>query len=273
MRFKSYLYIIALLILISTLKGESQSGNIPVILQNLYDRILFSSNDVEKLRLNDSIRILIDSYVTSDSVFAHRFTHLRYLGQIKSPDSKLKIINWNVFLRDGNNKYFCYLIRKGEKGKENKVYKLSGSHNDKTIKTNISYSEKDWYGALYYAIQPFKKDYIVLGIDQGSSFLTRKIIDVLSFPADGGLLFGKNCFIKGSETKSREVLEYSSEGVVSLRFNSSKLIVFDHLEVYSAGHENNPDSYGAGLSFDGYKLNKGNWEFVSDIDAKNVRKK
>jgi hypothetical protein len=96
---------------------------------------------------------------------------------------------------------------------------------------------------------------------------------VLSFTPDGGILFGKNCFIKGKETKLREVLEYSSEGVVSLRIKSPKLIVFDHLDIFSAGHENNAESYGAGSSFDGYKLKKGNWEFISNIDVKNVRDK
>jgi hypothetical protein len=273
MRLKPYIHFILALILFSTLKGHSQSKDISIILKNLYDRILYSNNDVEKLRLNDSIHLLIDNYVTSDSVFVHKFSNLRYLGQITSPDSKLKIINWNLILRDGSNKYFCYLIRKGEKGKGNKVYKLNGSHSDNPIKTNRSYSEKDWYGALYYAIKPYKNDYVVLGIDNSSLFQTRKIIDVLSFTPEGGLLFGKSCFIKGKETKLREVLEYSSEGVVSLRFKSQKLIVFDHLDVFSAGHENNTESYGAGLSFDGYKLKKGNWEFISNIDAKNVRDK
>jgi hypothetical protein len=273
MKLKPYINIILVLILFPTLKGHSQSKDISLTLQNLYDRILYSNNDVEKLRLNDSVRLLIDNYVTSDTVFVHKFSNLRYLGQIKSTDSKLKIINWNLILRDGSNKYFCYLIRKGEKGKGNKVYKLNGSHSDNSIKTDRSYSEKDWYGALYYAIQPYKEDYIFLGIDNGSLFQTRKIIDVLSFTTEGGILFGKSCFIRGKETKMREVLEYSSEGVVSLRFKSPKLIVFDHLDIISTGHETNTDSYGAGLSFDGYKLKKGNWEFISEIDVKNVRVK
>ncbi len=60
------------------------------MLEELFDRLTGNYNDTERIRINDSIRIILDSYVKSDSVFKHRFTNLRYLGQIMSPDSLLK---------------------------------------------------------------------------------------------------------------------------------------------------------------------------------------
>ena len=83
------------------------------ILENLFRRILNTNNDNERIRLNDSVQVIIDSYAASDSVFVHKFSGLRYLGQILSSDSKVKIITWNLILREGGNRYFCYIIRKG----------------------------------------------------------------------------------------------------------------------------------------------------------------
>jgi hypothetical protein len=270
MRFKPCLIVLTTLIL-SSLKGQAQSKDPAVVLQKLYDRILYTNIDTERLRLNDSVDLMIGSYVASDSVFKHRFANLRYLGQILSPDSRLKIVTWNLILRNGDNKYFSYIIRKGVKGKGNSIYKLTGFHKENQIRTDIPYSGEEWYGALYYAIQPYKKDYILLGIDFDNSLISRKIIEVLSFTPEGYIIFGKSCFINGTNAKFREVLEYSSEGIVSLRFNTGRLIVFDHLAPYSSGSVEISDSYGAGLSFDGYKYKKGLWIFTKNINIKNLK--
>jgi homoaconitase/3-isopropylmalate dehydratase large subunit len=277
MNIKVSYIIIGILVLISPVKGQSKTGDISVTLEKLYDRILYTNIDAERLRLNDSVKLLIDSYVTSDSAFTHNFTNLRYLGQITSPDKQLKIINWNLILRNGSNKYFFYMIRKGAKGKGNQIYKLAGEHKEKTVRTDIEYNSENWYGALYYAIQPFKKDkqvnYILLGIDVGNSQISRKIIEVLSFTPGGEIVFGKNCFKKENEIKSREVLEYFSEGVMTLRLNSKNMIVFDHLVSFSDDQKNNPESYGAEYTYDSYIYRKGLWQFTKNVDVRNIKKR
>jgi hypothetical protein len=272
MRLKPYLIIIYTLIFLSQVKAEGQSKDVSSILLNLYDRVLFTISDEEKLRLNDSILLIIDSYAASDSVFTHRFAHLRFLGQAISSDSKVKIITWNLVLRDGTNNYFCYLIHKRRKGEKNHIYKLKGKHLDEPAETDKLYYRSDWYGALYYAIQPCRKDYILLGFDFSELMTSRKIIEVLSFTPEGEIVFGKNLFLRENETKFREVIEYSWESVVTLRFNSAKLIVFDHLASFSTSDEENSESYGAGLSFDGYLYKKGFWRFTTGVDARNPKK-
>ncbi|MBP5589499.1 MAG: hypothetical protein J6X26_03095, partial [Bacteroidales bacterium] len=69
----------------------------------------------------------------------------------------------------------------------------------------------------------------------------------------------------------REVLEYSSDGMVTLRFLSRKVIVFDHLTSYATGHTMETDGYGAALSFDAYQLEKGFWRFISNVDVRNTK--
>lgn len=273
MRLKIYLINIAFLVLLAPVKAQTSKTDISYLLEDLYYWILNSRSDSERMRLNDSVILLINNYVASDSVMKHRFDNVRNLGQIDSPDGKIKIINWNLVLRDGSNKYYLYIIRRGEKKGSNTVYKLTGANSSKPIKTNLIYTPEDWYGASYYAIQPFKAGknvcYILLGIDFGNNFTTRKIIDVLSFDQIGGISFGRECFRKGGETLSREVIEYSSEGLVSLRIHSKKLVVFDHLDSFSNKNGNNPLDLGAGLYFDGYMLKKGVWNYVSNIEVKN----
>ena len=275
MRQKAYLICLVTLFLIPAITARTQPPDADVILEDLFAGIMNTRNDAERIRLNDSISIIIDSYVASEVIFIHRFSNLRYLGQILSPDSHLKIITWNLILTDGTNRYFCYFIRKGEKGINNQIYKLTGVNMDETPRTDVTYSSDNWYGALYYGIQPFrigkKIYYVVLGLDYGNLLISRKIIDVLSFPDEGGIIFGKACFIKGNETKLREILEYSSDGVVTLRFQDKKSIIFDHLVPLSSGQQENRENYGTEFSFDAYVLNKGLWKFVRNVEIKNKR--
>jgi hypothetical protein len=256
--------------------GQTGTGDTPLILEDLYKRITDTKDENEKLRLNDSIKLILSSYASSDSVFSHRFENLRYLGQITSPDMKLKIITWNVFLRNSPNRYFCYLIRKGERKQKNSIYFLTGQNREEPIRTDITYNPDNWYGALYYAIQPFRKKrqthYILLGLDYGNISVSRKMIEILSFTREGDLLFGLDCIVKNGETKLREVLEYSPEGVVSLRMGNRNMIVFDRLTTITSGHGTGSEFSGAGINFDGYALKRGSWRFVSNVDVKNKKK-
>ena len=140
-------------------KGDS------TVLEELFNRLVDNYDDNDRIRINDSIRLIIDSYVKSDTVFNHRFTNLRYLGQIMSPDSLIKIITWNLVLANKPGTYFCYFIKKQESGKENRIYRLSASYNQNLVKTDTIYTESDWYGALYYDLKPFIiEDKQMLGI-------------------------------------------------------------------------------------------------------------
>lgn len=272
-----YLIIFVIILSAGTYNVSGQNQDPSLLLGRLFSRVHLAVDDREKIRLNDSIDIIVNQYVRSDSVLSHNFPYLRNLGQILSPDSRLKIVNWNLVLRDGTNRYFVYIISKARKKDDvNKVYALkavSRSQNPDTMKV---YDESNWYGALYYSIQPFrngKKDcYLLLGIDFGRDMMTRKTIDILTFDENGKLLFGSDCLIRGGKRKFRHVIEYSSDGLVSLRMNSRKMVVFDHISPYSSGHEGMADSMGAGLSFDGYRLKHGNWEYISNVDVRNKKK-
>ena len=272
MRQKAFYIILTALFLVPAMKVKSQQPESGEILQQLFNGILDTRNDQERIQLNDSIIKIIDKYVESERILDHRFTDLRYLGQILSSDSRLKIITWNLNLTDGTNKYFCYLIRKGNKGKSNQVFKLTGVNMDEPPSINTTYSEDNWYGALYYAVQPFRYKretyYILLGLDYTNLLVSTKIIDVLTFTEEGGIIFGKECFIKGDEKRFRELLSYSSDGVATLRVHNRKSIIFDHLVPVSQVRQNSPEYYVPEFSFDAYILKKGMWRFKENFEPK-----
>ncbi|MBA4321459.1 MAG: hypothetical protein C0408_01445 [Odoribacter sp.] len=262
-----------ILLIYNLLNSQTISTGAAGDLEGMFRRIRENLSSSEKRAVNDSVRTIIENYAASDTVFIHRFKNLRYLGQITSPDSLVKIISWNLIFEDGGNRYFCYIIRRPDPGAGNEIYKLSGFYNEAPIITDTIYSESGWYGALYYDIRPFKTgnetSYVVLGIDYGNSFITRKIIDVLSFGPGKSLVFGKRCFADGKILMPRVVFEFAATAVMSLKFVTDVSIVFDHLSLFSPGLKNNRQFYGPDFSFDSYNFENGLWRLRSNIDIRN----
>ena len=243
-------------------------------IEKLFKRLVNNYDDNERIRINDSIRMIIDRYVESDSIFNHRFNNLKYLGQIKPPNSTLKIITWNLVLRNAPGMYYCYLVRKAEPGDKNKIFRLSAPYSQKLVNTDSTYSESDWYGALYYDFKYYKSDsdnyWMLLGIDYGNPDISRKIIDVLTISSGDSIKFGKRLFNTGTEMKHREVFEYASNGMMSLRFRTDSTIVFDHLVPFSPANMNDRQYYGPDYSYDAYQLKKsGLWHLEINVDARN----
>ena len=270
--------IIIYLIIIATISTsiamvQKASNDAQRVLEKLYGRFINNYNDTIRLRVNDSIRVIIERYVKSDSVFNYRFKNLRYLGQIVSPDSSLEIITWNLVLTKSPCQYFSYFIKKQRQGEKNRIYRLEAAYRKDPIKTDTTYTEKDWYGALYYDIRPNKinneKCWILLGIDYGNPDISRKIIEVLSFTSSDSILFGKKWFESAYNVRFRDVFEYASNGMMSMRFKSDSSIVFDHLVPFSPSQKNDRQYYGPDYSNDAYNLSKGLWRLIINVDARN----
>jgi hypothetical protein len=263
-----------LIIYISTIavSGQIKPEETPGVLEKLYTRLVNNFDDSLRIQINDSVRLIIDDYVSSDTVFNHRFSRLRYLGQITSPDSLLKIITWNLVLRNAPNRYFCYFIRKSETGEKNKIYRLTATYREDPIITDSTYTQSAWYGALYYDVKPVIYDnvryWVLLGIDYGNPLITRKIIEVLNFAGDS-IIFGKKWFHSGDKVRFRDVFEYASNGIMSLRFSSDSSVVFDHLVPFSTALKNDHQYYGPDYSYDAYNFENGLWRLTINVDARN----
>lgn len=241
------------------------------LITGLFSRLTKSTSDKERLAINDSINEFAHEYAASDSVFGFTY-NARYLGQITSPDSIVKIITWNLLLESGKNKYFCYLVKKVGNGLK-KIYELTGEHKEKPVLTDTIYNFSDWYGALYYDIRPFSDgqnvSWMILGLDYGNSDISRKIIDVINFKGDKPPTFGKKIFQTTNWLKYRQVFEYASMGSMTLRFTSDTTIVFDHLVPIGGSPESGNLLMGPDFSYDAFILSNGKWIFRLNIDARN----
>ena len=73
MRRYSFIIISAFLFFIPQANSKAASPDTHVLLESLFRRILNTNDDSERIRLNDSVQVIIDSYAASDSVFTHKF--------------------------------------------------------------------------------------------------------------------------------------------------------------------------------------------------------
>jgi hypothetical protein len=272
-RFLLHFVLIVLLSSNSALSGQESLEEDEILLEDLYGRLIDNFDDISRNRINDSIKSVIDIYVRSDTVFNHKFDNLRYLGQIISPDSTLKIITWNLVFSNAPGKYYCYFIKKGTGGKANRVYFISANYNAAPVKTDTTYTESDWYGGLYYEMRPYqaggKQLWILLGIDYGNPLISKKIIEVADLRDDGSLIFGKKWFIAGDNLSYRAVMEYSALATMTLRFVSDESIVFDHLVPFKITEVNDRQFYGPDYSTDSYNFTDGKWILKINVDARN----
>jgi hypothetical protein len=195
------------------------------------------------------------------------------MGQITSPDSLLKIITWNVPFSEGEQKYYCYFLKRRSLNTKPELFKLSATSGTGEIRTDTIYNDKGWYGALYYDVRPFKIGneivYVLLGIDFKDFFLTRKVIEVVSFKSNGNMVFGSPLFRKDGKFDFREVFEYSSTSSMVLRFDAGNEIIFDHLSPFSAEYQGNFQYYGPDFSYDSFILENEKWILKQDIDVRN----
>jgi len=246
------------------------------LLKMHFSRLRENIPDTRKLIIIDSVKKILSEYAVSDSIFRHHFSDLRFLGQITSPDSLVKLLSWNLVLADGDNRYYCYIIRRGDKKASPSFLLLEGKYREEPPEKDKVYSAENWYGSLYYDLRPFdsggRKYYILLGLDYGNSLVTRKIIEILYFDEKGAPRFGADCLSDGRSLSKRALFEYSSSAVMSLKFESDSLIVFDHLSPFSPDLKDNYQFYGPDFSFDAYALKNGIWYLKPDIDIKNRKK-
>jgi hypothetical protein len=255
---------------------NTTAGDTRADLQHLFARLQSAGSDSARLSVNDSIKTLVSGYASGKEYFGKKFQELKYLGQIISPDSSLKIINWNLSLKEAGGYYYCYIIRKYADGSPLKVTYLERKYEPGKIRSDTTYSPANWYGALYYDIRPVAFDginsWILLGISYSDPSVIRKIIEVVTYSPDGRLIMGRKWFSDDKSVSCRHILEYSISATITLRFLEDNSIVFDHLVPIPQVNSEGKLEYGPDYSYDSFVFEEGLWKLSLNIDARNPNK-
>jgi hypothetical protein len=257
--------------------------------------VQLSAADIEKLKLHEDTLSLLGYAAVNDSLeqvrfgacrqliqglvralkiadsYKYPFSRLKTLSILAPPDSSFRIFTWQLFVNDSTYRYFG-AIQMNQR--ELLLHRLLDRSEDMgRAPTHETLTPDRWFGALYYNMIPFDtksgRQYLLFGYDGYEFYNKRKIVDVLRFDSEGKPLFGSAVFIRDKPLpagpEQRLVLEYSAEATVKCNWDEQyQMILFDHLITM-------PSPFGMGFtavpdgSYDGLKLEKGNWKFVEKV--------
>ena len=242
-------------------------------LKLLLSEISVSNADENNLAVADSFANLLAEALKIPGSFEYPFDQLKTIGKVTSSDKKIRMITWNLPLKDGTHIYYGFLLSKGS-GKELQVYRLTDNSDNYLDAATETGSPDNWYGCLVYEIVEMKSAgetlYTLLGYDPNNLFTSKKLIDVLWFNQAGDPVFGKPVFRTTNGIQSRVLFEYSAKIQMSLKWNERmKMIVFDHLSPSRPSFTGNYEYYGPDFSYDGFRFEKDAWVLTEQIDMRN----
>jgi hypothetical protein len=248
-----------------------------------------AKTDVERVEHNKKLVSLFEKVLVQAPSVAYKFDSLRYVTRVEAPDKSFRIFTWDIEKTDGTYQYYGFIqLSPAPEESACKLFMLTDKSAEITKNPELYSSDhKKWWGMLYYKIiltqYKKKKFYTLLGWDGNDKLSNKKVIDVLTFTADGSPHFGEAIFdleYKKGDKKTafefsagtmpkRLLFEYSSQIVMSLRYNEPlNTIVFDHLAPPNSSLKGQYQFYGPDFSYDGFKWEKGKWRYIPYQDAR-----
>ena len=247
--------------------------------------VSLSKDYVEKENANNLLLNYFETVLEMKNSFNYPFDSLKTISLQRSPDNLCRIITWQLTASDGSCKHFGFVQLNPKKFNDTLMFRLY-DRTDSIAHADIADLDRfHWYGAIYYKlIQETTKDktyYTLLGWNSNNQLSNKKIIDVLTVSEDGKILFGSDIFQGYNKKKKmkRILFEYAKNSTMSLKYqqqnkslNNQKswMIVFDRLIPLSQNLEGVYCYYVPATNiFDAFIFDKGKWNFVKDIDARN----
>ena len=236
--------------------------------------------DKEKEAANARLLNLMSKALLLPRSFDYPFDSLVTIGRLPSPDNQFRIITWDVPKSGGVNAYYGFIQSYNARKKKYDLFILKDHTADIPNLQTATCTPDKWIGTLYFKIVQEKgsKSYTLLGLQCTNKLINRKIIDVLTFNAQGVPSFGKSIFEKLPSTfkanPKRMIFEYSAQVYMSLRYNETKnMVLFDKLGPIEDGLEGQHQYYGPSFQIDGLSYKNGVWSYVVNVEARNPNRK
>ncbi len=254
-------------------------------LLSICKKLYASKTDADKQIQNGLLLSTLENALNTPNSFDFPFdslSHYKFVSLLTPEDKKFRIITWNITKDDGTHEYYGFIQEKylqtAKKGKSKteiiQLYPLTDKSAEIKNPDNAITDNKKWFGMWYYKIiekkWKGKPIYTLLAWDGNDKFSSKKIIDVLSFDANGTPRFGADIFTIEKKYPKRIIFEYSAKCTMSLKYSSKKdSIVFDHLAPTSPQLEGQYQYYCNDMSYDGFGFKKGKWYYGTDLNAIN----
>lgn len=238
----------------------------------LSDSLSLPLSDVRKEKLCNAIVNELSKTLTNPSSFTEKFSDIKKIGIVTSPDSSFKLFSWNVNLNIGKSLSYTILQKKPEKDKC-EVFPLA-QNSGNAFTNQARYSWQNAKSALFYSIIPFQTtgeiSYLLLGLVPNDMFVQSKVIETLYFNEQGHPCFGVPSIKINGVLQKRMPFQFSARVSMSLRYDVEKnAIVFDHLAPAQPIQSGKYEFYGPDASFDALIIKDNYWFFISDYNLFN----
>ena len=241
-------------------------------LKSLGKKFINDPDDQERKNANYKFIKLLVAALKVPHSFNYPFDSVKSISILNSPDNRFRILSWHIMNQDGS--YRFYGTVQMNTGSNLLMYPLEDySPLLKNPEDSVTNNRK-WYGAQYYKIiriaaaNPY---YVLLGWKGNTIKSTKKVIEVLSFDKDDKPNLGMAVFEGNGKNRKRVIFEYTRQASMLLRYvPDQNLIVFDHLAPPDQKLKDKPDTFGPDLTYDGYKLKNGKWQYIENLDMRNI---
>lgn len=227
------------------------------------DAMFNSASGEHRIRANDSVVVHLEKTLSNHNGMELDWSSVPWISVLGADSLGFKLCTWEINIDDRQYRAFGYLIK--EDGDFIRLNPLSDRSN---IDRQVFGSDR-WPGARYYALHPIDSDsgiyYLLLGYRGYSQWNRQRIVDVLSFDAEGQPVFGAPIFLRQGQDPKRDALtrwsmDYSAQVNVQLHYDTIlDALVFSHIiALPGQGQDGQPALVPDG-SFEGYLHRDGLW--------------
>jgi hypothetical protein len=283
----------------SYLAGQGQLRDAELKLLQISRMISDARSDTAILEWNRVLSVTLTDILKDPGSFYYPFDSLTFLSKIRSPDEKFRIYTWEVPGPERN--YLCFgLLQMSGKSKTApcRIFELSDKSNSIPDPQYQVTDTGHWFGAMYYQLITSRMPdgstlYTLLGRNRVHPVISRKVIEILTFPDEVSPTFGAAVFPEnGNGLMKRIIFQYGSNVSMVLRYesqvllqekkwnpskrsfnikeSSAPMIVYDHLVPLDPALEGMYEYYiPASDLHNGFLFSKDHWNFIEDIEARN----
>ena len=211
--------------------------------------------------------------------FRYRFDSLITISQQYAPDSSFRIFTWQIQMEDMNHFRQKGAIQMRTNDGSLKLIPLFDASKFTEAPFDSVRTNQNWIGAVYYNIIQTtynnRKYYTLFGYDENDARSSRKLMEVMTFDANGNPQFGGRYFnyreddIKPKQPAFRFCLEYKKDANAKLNYDHElNMIVMAHL-VSEEGDNKKKHTLVPYGTFEGFKWLGGKWVHQADITQVN----